>query len=35
MARSVPLVPALPRIRVRAKIIPLGLRADGSPAVRR
>lgn len=33
MARSVPLSLAIPRISVRAKIIPLGLRADGSPAV--
>jgi hypothetical protein len=33
MARSVPLSLAIPRIGVRAKIIPLGLRPDGSPAV--
>jgi hypothetical protein len=33
MARSVPLALAIPAIRVRAKIIALGLRPDGSPAV--
>jgi hypothetical protein len=33
MGRSVPLALAIPRIGVRAKIIPLGLRPDGSPAV--
>ena len=33
MARSVPLSLAIPRIGVRAKIIPLGLRPGGSPAV--
>ncbi len=33
MARSVPLSINIPRIRVRARIIPLGLRPDGSPAV--
>jgi hypothetical protein len=33
MARSVPLSLAIPAIRVRAKIIALGLRPDGSPAV--
>ena len=33
MARSVPLSLAIPRIGVRAKIIALGLRPDGSPAV--
>jgi Sortase domain len=33
MARSVPLSLAIPRIGVRAKIVPLGLRPDGSPAV--
>jgi hypothetical protein len=33
MARSVPLALAIPAIRARAKIIALGLRPDGSPAV--
>ena len=33
MARSVPLALAIPAIRVRARIIALGLRPDGSPAV--
>jgi hypothetical protein len=33
MARSVPLSLAIPAIRVRAKIIALGLRPDGSPSV--
>jgi hypothetical protein len=33
MARSVPLALAIPAIRVRAKIIALGLRPGGSPAV--
>jgi hypothetical protein len=33
MARSVPLSLAIPRIGVRAKIIPLGLQRDGAPAV--
>ena len=33
MTRSVPLSLDIPRIRVRARIIPLGLRPDGSPAV--
>jgi sortase family protein len=33
MARSVPLALAIPAIRVRAKIIALGLRPDGSPVV--
>jgi hypothetical protein len=33
MARSVPLSLAIPALRVRAKIIALGLRPDGSPAV--
>jgi hypothetical protein len=33
MGRSVPLSLAIPRIGVRAKIIPLGLQADGSPGV--
>jgi hypothetical protein len=33
MARSVPLALAIPRLRVRATIIPLGLKPDGSPAV--
>ncbi|MGH3067066.1 MAG: class F sortase [Streptosporangiaceae bacterium] len=33
MARSAPLSLAIPRIGIRAKIIPLGLRPDGSPAV--
>jgi Sortase domain len=33
MARSVPLALAIPAIRVRARIIALGLRPDGSPVV--
>lgn len=33
MTSSVPLSLDIPRIRVRARIIPLGLRADGSPGV--
>jgi hypothetical protein len=33
MARSVPVALAIPAIRVRAKIIALGLRPDGSPVV--
>jgi Sortase domain len=33
MTRSVPLSLDIPGIRVRARIIPLGLRPDGSPAV--
>ncbi len=33
MTRSVPLSLAIPRIGVRARIIPLGLSPDGSPAV--
>ena len=33
MTSSVPLSLDIPRIRVRARIIPLGLRPDGSPAV--
>ena len=33
MARSVPRSLAIPRLGVRAKIIPLGLKPDGSPAV--
>jgi Sortase domain len=33
MARSVPLSLAIPRIGVRARIIPLGLQPDGAPAV--
>jgi hypothetical protein len=33
MARSVPLSINIPRIRVRARIIPLGLSPDGTPAV--
>jgi hypothetical protein len=35
MARSVPLSLGIPALRVRAKIIALGLRPDGSPAVPR
>ena len=33
MARSVPLSLAIPRIGIRAKIVPLGLQPDGAPAV--
>jgi hypothetical protein len=33
MARSVPLSLAIPHIGVRARIVPLGLKPDGSPAV--
>lgn len=33
MARSVPVSLAIPRIRVRTRVISLGLRPDGSPAV--